>query len=151
MFKKLQEFLDTQYTTFIFTITFFAVIGSLYFSDVLLIEPCYLCWWQRIFIYPIFLLTLVSLLFKIRLQKLYILALSVPGFIFALYHYLLQTFGLFKEFSACTGTSRPCDVPEISYFGFITIPFLSLLALIAINFIVILSIKKSRITFWKKD
>lgn len=150
MLNKLQTFLDKNYNLFIFLLTFSGVLGSLYFSDVLLVEPCYLCWWQRIFLYPLFALTLVSLVFKIRLQKLYILSLAIPGFIFALYHYVLQTFGLFKEFSACTSTAKPCDVVDVSYFGFITIPLLSLMAFTTIILIIILSVKRSRLQFWKK-
>lgn len=150
MLNKLQIFLDKNYSLLIFIITFSGVLGSLYFSDVLLVEPCYLCWWQRIFLYPLFALTLISLVFKIRLQKLYILALAVPGFIFALYHYVLQTFGLFKEFSACTSTAKPCDVVDVSYFGVITIPLLSLMAFTTIILIVILSVRRSRLQFWKK-
>ena len=150
MLNKLQQFLDKNYTVLIFLITFAAVVGSLYFSDVLLIEPCYLCWWQRVFQYSLFAITLASLVFKIRLQKLHVLALAVPGFLFALYHYLLQTFGLFKEFSACTSAAKPCDVVDVKYFGFITIPFLSLLALTTIILIVLFSVKKSRFHFWKK-
>jgi disulfide bond formation protein DsbB len=150
MYKKLQTFLDEKYTLIIFLISFTSVIGSLYFSDVLLIEPCYLCWWQRIFMYPLFLISLASLIFKTRLQKVFILALAIPGFIFAVYHYLMQTFGIFKEFSACTTAAKPCDVVDVNYFGFITIPFLSLLAFTFILFLVIGSTKKSRITFWKR-
>lgn len=150
MISKIQRFLDKNYTVFIFFISFSAVLGSLYFSDILLIEPCYLCWWQRIFMYPLFALTLVSLVFKTRLQKLHVLALAVPGFIFAVYHYLLQTFGLFKEFSACTSTAKPCDVIDINYLGFITIPFLSLLAFTTIIVIIVASTKRSRLQFWKK-
>ncbi|CAG1022685.1 hypothetical protein DOJK_01832 [Patescibacteria group bacterium] len=90
--------------------------------------------------YPLFFLSAVSLIFKIRLQKLHVLALTIPGLLFALYHYLMQTFGLFKEFSTCTATSKPCDAVDVVYLGFITIPFLSLMAFIVINLIVISSV-----------
>lgn len=99
--------------------------------------------------YPLFALTLVSLVFKIRLQKLYVLALAIPGSLFALYHYLLQSFGLFKEFSACTASANPCDVIDVNYFGFITIPFLSFLGFVAVILIVVFSVKKSRLKFWR--
>jgi len=151
MITKLQEFLDKNYTLFIFLITFTAVLGSLYFSDVLLIPPCYLCWWQRIFMYSLFGLTLSSLIFKIRLQKIHVLSLAVPGFLFAFYHYLLQTFGLFKEFSSCTTSATPCDAIDVNYFGFITIPFLSLMAFTTIILIVVLSVRRTRLQFWKKN
>src|SRR3990167_6292936 len=30
-----------------------AVLGSLFYSNVMGFEPCLLCWWQRIFLYPL--------------------------------------------------------------------------------------------------
>jgi len=140
MLIKIQDLSNKYYLHVIFLFSFASVIGSLYFSNVLMIEPCYLCWWQRIFMYPLFFLSAVSLIFKIRLQKLHVLALTIPGFLFALYHYLMQTFGLFKEFSTCVATSKPCDAVDVVYLGFITIPFLSLMAFIVINLIVISSV-----------
>lgn len=137
MVKKIQTLCRENYIYVVFLFSFVSVIGSLYFSNVLLIEPCYLCWWQRIFMYPLFFLSAVSLVFKIKLQKLHVLALSIPGLLFALYHYLMQTFGWFKEFSTCTGTAKPCDSIDVVYLGFITIPFLSLAAFVVINLVVL--------------
>src|SRR3989338_8612975 len=37
--------------TFIVSLT--AVLGSLFYSEIIGFEPCVLCWWQRIFLYPI--------------------------------------------------------------------------------------------------
>lgn len=32
--------------------SFIATLGSLYFSEIMKFEPCVLCWYQRIFMYP---------------------------------------------------------------------------------------------------
>lgn len=150
MIKKFKNFLEKDYLNITFLISFVSVIGSLYFSDILLIEPCYLCWWQRIFMYPIFILTTIALIFRIHIQKIFILALSFGGLIFAIYHYLMQTFGLFKEISSCSVT-KPCDAVDIIYFGFITIPFLSLLSFTIIFLVILFSVKKDKYrSFLKK-
>ena len=49
---------------FIWTISFVATLGSLYFSEVRGFEPCTLCWYQRILMYPIVLISGVALFQK---------------------------------------------------------------------------------------
>ncbi|MFQ5409937.1 MAG: disulfide bond formation protein B, partial [Anaerolineales bacterium] len=39
-----------------------AMLGSLYFSEVAGFVPCKLCWYQRILMYPLTLITLVGIL-----------------------------------------------------------------------------------------
>lgn len=135
--KIANNFTKKFYLEIIFLIAFLSVFGSLYFSDIVGIEPCSLCWWQRIFMYPIFIISTVSLVCKIKIRKAFIFGLSIPGMLFAIYHYLMQTFGLFKEISACTGASKPCDVVDIALFGFITIPLLSLVSFLIINILLL--------------
>ena len=38
-----------------------ATLGSLFFSEVMEIQPCVLCWYQRIFMYPLVVIFLVGL------------------------------------------------------------------------------------------
>ncbi|KAA0806277.1 disulfide bond formation protein B, partial [Bacillus sp. AY2-1] len=45
-----------------FFVSFIATIGSLYFSEIKGFIPCELCWYQRIFMYPIPLLILISII-----------------------------------------------------------------------------------------
>ena len=37
---------------FAFLIALVSMLGSLYFSEIARLEPCELCWFQRIFMYP---------------------------------------------------------------------------------------------------
>ncbi len=57
MHKRLENGL-----VFIFTISLIATFGSLYFSEVRGYEPCTLCWYQRILMYPIVLITGIALI-----------------------------------------------------------------------------------------
>lgn len=61
MKKKLENSL-----LFLWLVSLVATLGSLYFSEVRGYEPCELCWYQRILMYPIVLITLVAYIQKMR-------------------------------------------------------------------------------------
>lgn len=139
MFNTAKSLVHKYYYEIIFLMTMVGFFGSLYFSEVLKLEPCYLCWWQRIFLYPMFILTAVKLAFKKSLDKVYILVLSVIGNCFALYHVLVQKFGLGKQFLNCAA-DNPCDVVDIELFGFLTIPVMALIAFTTITILTLVVI-----------
>ncbi len=139
--KKIQQWAEKNYVYLVFFVSFLSVFGSLYFSEVAGLPPCYLCWYQRILIYPLLFLSAVSLVTKERLSKYYILAFTIPGMLLAGYHYLYQKFGLFKGFTACDPIN-PCDKIDFELLGFITIPLLSFLAFLFINTVILLTFKR---------
>jgi disulfide bond formation protein DsbB len=103
-----------------------AMLGSLYFSEVKGYVPCELCWYQRILMYPLAAVIPVGLLTRDRHLPKYVLPLSTLGFFVAFYHYLLEKTDLFDSFAVCSaGVS--CTTMWINWFGFVTIPFLSLI------------------------
>lgn len=104
--------------------------GSLYFSEVMKYVPCALCWYQRIFMYPLVAILIVGLLLHERRLRLYVLPLSLIGLAIAIYHNLLQ-YGAIAEAAntPCTaGGGASCTALWINWFGFVTIPLLSLIA-----------------------
>jgi disulfide bond formation protein DsbB len=124
--SKIIPYFSANYIQLVFLTALMGVLGSLYFSEVLKIEPCLLCWYQRIFFYPIFIITLIALLSKEKLRPRYILALSVPGMLIALYHYLLQaTYNTPGNIFAPCSPDNLCAIPEVIWIGFVTIPLLS--------------------------
>lgn len=114
-----------------------ATLGSLYFSEVLMYEPCKLCWFQRILMYPLVIILTVAILRKDNSQYHYIVPFTMIGFFVSSYHYLLQKTDLFKSFSISCGIV-PCDMEEINWFGFITIPLLAWTAFLLITIIQVL-------------
>lgn len=108
-------------------ISLIATLGSLFFSEILHYEPCKLCWFQRIFMYPLVFITTISLIKKDFKQSLYILILSTIGGSISIYHYLIQKTELFSTNNNFCGRI-PCSGEFINLFGFITIPFLALIA-----------------------
>lgn len=90
-------------------------LGSLY-AQHLGFEPCVLCWWQRIFLYPMVVLIPIGILRRDRALPTYILALAVLGALVALYHTLLY-FGIVPEALAPCGIGVPCTLTLPTFFG----------------------------------
>ena len=110
-----------------------AMLGSLFFSEVMGFVPCSLCWYQRILMYPLVIILTVGILLRDTKLRYYVLPLSILGLAIAVYHNLLY-FGLISEdtFGTCTG-GVSCTVRWFEWFGFISIPQLSLIAFIVIT------------------
>lgn len=104
-----------------------ATLGSLFYSEVMNFVPCSLCWYQRIFMYPLTIILGIAVYYNEVSIKKYILAVSIIGWLIALYHVLLQKIPAMKVLEPCK-QGIPCTVDYVNYFGFITIPMLSLTA-----------------------
>ncbi len=100
-----------------------ATLGSLFYSEVIHFEPCRLCWFQRIAMYPMAIVLLVGAIRREYQVKFYALPLALTGLAISVYHYLIQ------HFPSLEGTScnpdNPCSNIYVEMFGFITIPFMA--------------------------
>jgi len=101
--------------------------GSLFFSEVVGFVPCKLCWIQRIFMYPLAFLLGRACYKNDRNIIGYVLPLSAVGGLVSLYHYAEQKIPGFAGVIPCT-EGVPCNAQYINWLGFITIPFLALVA-----------------------
>lgn len=108
-----------------------AMSGSLYMSEVLGWIPCVLCWYQRILMYPLVLITLVGILRRDRGLAAYVLPLSIFGAGMSMYHYLLIKTNWLPPPPCAAGVS--CTVDYLDWFGFINVPFLALTAFLIIS------------------
>lgn len=107
-----------------------ATLGSLFFSEIMDFPPCSLCWYQRIFMYPMVLVLGVGLLpFDGKVVR-YALPLALGGWLTALYHTLLYE-GFIPESAAPCSQGVSCSENYIELLGFLSIPMLSLLAFTA--------------------
>jgi len=108
-----------------------STLGSLFFSEVMGFKPCVLCWYQRIFMYPLVVILLVGMYPLDKRVVRYALPLAVIGWLFAVYHYLLYS-GFIPEGLAPCDQDNSCKEADLEMFGFITIPMLSILSYTAI-------------------
>jgi disulfide bond formation protein DsbB len=109
-----------------------ATAGSLVFSEVFHFPPCVLCWEQRIVMYPLVWILAVGIIKKDKNITLYTLPLAIIGLLIGLYHNLLY-YNIIPESAAPCIAGVSCTTKFIEWFGFITIPFLSLCAFIVIT------------------
>jgi disulfide bond formation protein DsbB len=120
-----------------FGVALTATLGSLVMSEVFHFAPCSLCWYQRIFMYPLVVVIGVAVMRRDNSWPLTTMLLAGIGWLIALYHSLLQWGILPHTLAPCT-VGVPCITYNQTWFGFITIPFLSLLAfttILAVTFV----------------
>jgi len=122
-----------------------AVVGSLFFSEILKVPPCDLCWFQRIFMYPLAIIIPLAILKNDRFILNYILALLIPGSVVALYHNLLFYKILEEPLIPCH-SEVPCNSRAFQYFGFLGIPLMSLAAFVAMMGVTLYLMKKEKKT-----
>ena len=139
--KKLEYALFTAWAA-----SLTAMLGSLYFSEVMKYEPCTLCWYQRILMYPFVVLLGIAVVRKDYFIARYSLPLAIIGSAISLYHYSMQKIPALSGGGAACGRI-PCTGQYINWLGFITIPFLALTAftiIIVCSIILIRNFKEAK-------
>jgi len=106
-------------------------LGSLFFSEVMGLKPCVLCWYQRIFMYPLVVIFLVGLFPLDRSVFRYALPVALIGWCFAIYHYLVYSGYIPEDLQPCS-EELSCAEINLELFGLITIPMMSILSYTAI-------------------
>jgi disulfide bond formation protein DsbB len=87
--------------------------------------------------YPLVVILAIGIWKKDKNLPLFVLPLSIIGMIIAIYHNLLY-YSIIPESSAPCTLGISCTTKFIEWFGFITIPFLSLIGFISITILMIL-------------
>lgn len=127
-----------------FLVALVATLGSLFYSDVAGFEPCKLCWYQRILMYPQVILFGLALWKRDHGVWLYSLTLSVIGAAIAGYHYLLQL-GIAPSLPcSAVGYSASCAQRFVMTFGYITIPVMALTAFVLLALLALTMRRQSR-------
>jgi len=113
-----------------FVVATLATIGSLYFSEVAHFEPCRLCWYQRIAMYPLVVILGIAAWRRDINVRRYVVPLAVIGALIATYHYALEWLP-WLDSGVCSATT-PCTIVWFREFGFISLPYLALSAFLLI-------------------
>ena len=101
-----------------------ATLGSLYYSEIADFIPCRLCWYQRIFMYPMAIVLPIAAVRRDVGVRVYMIAFPVIGLGISIYHYLVQNVPSLSEGGSCDATA-PCSSAYVDTFGFISIPFMA--------------------------
>jgi disulfide bond formation protein DsbB len=119
-----------------------ATAGSLIYSGVIHFDPCRLCWYQRIAMYPLSIILLVGAIRREIVVKYYALPFALGGALISIWHYLTQTFPSL-EGGSCD-PNNPCSAKYVDVFGFVSIPFMAGSGFILIAVLLSLYVSKTR-------
>ncbi len=121
-----------------------SMLGALFFGEVMKLPPCVLCWYQRICMFPLVLILPIGLFPLDRKVLRYALPLAVIGWLIAVFHMLLVAGVIPESIQPCT-QGVPCSETVIEWFGFVTIPLLSVVAFsIIIALLVMAQLRSSK-------
>ncbi|MDP1889814.1 MAG: disulfide bond formation protein B [Gemmatimonadaceae bacterium] len=108
-----------------------STLGALFFGEVMQLPPCSLCWYQRIFMFPLALILPFGLFPYDRGVVRAALPLAGIGALVAAFQVLLVAGIIPARLEPCK-QGVPCSETVIEWFGFVTIPLLSFVAFAAI-------------------
>ncbi len=120
-----------------FGVALIAMLGSLVLSEIFSFPPCDLCWYQRVFMYPLAFVIGIGIMRRDVDWTITTLVLAGIGWLIALYHLLLQWGVIPSTLAPCTG-GVSCSEQELALLGFITIPLMSLAAFTTILVLTVL-------------
>ena len=120
-----------------------STLGALFLGEVMGYAPCVLCWYQRIFMFPLVFVLAVGLFPLDAKVWRYALPLSVAGWFVAAYHQLLIEGVIPETMTPCT-QGVPCSQVDVEWLGFVNIPLLSVAAFSVINIALILTYFRTR-------
>lgn len=126
------DYVDRHFLVLSFSISLFASVFPLVYSEIIHFLPCYLCWWQRIFMFPTLFLFATALWDKDRKVVRYAASLLSVGFLISVHQNFVYYFG--------ETSNLPCDASGVSCYqhlvsefgGYISIPMLALTAFFAL-------------------
>ncbi|MEK7113558.1 MAG: disulfide bond formation protein B, partial [Patescibacteria group bacterium] len=138
-------FIDKHYLSLGFLISLVSSLFTLVYSEIIGFLPCFLCWYQRIFMFPLVFIFGSAIWHKDRKVVKYTLPLLLFGFVVSVYQNFFYYFG--------GGSDLPCDASGVSCYkklisefgGYISIPMLALTSFFALITVVLVA------HFYKKE
>lgn len=115
----------------IWGIALLSTVISLIFSEILKLPPCSLCWYQRVFMYPLVLIVPVGILKNDRGLFFYAIVLSSVGLLVSTYHSLIYH-GIVNETLKLCNAELSCKAKQFELFGLLSIPVMSFFSFLMI-------------------
>lgn len=110
-----------------------ATLGALFIGEVLGQEPCVLCWYQRICMFPLAVILAVAALRADAAVWRYAMPLSVVGALLAAYHTAELAGIIPAALTPCSATGPSCTGLSMKILGDVPIPLLAFAAFAAIT------------------
>ena len=120
-----------------------STLGALFIGEVMGMTPCLLCWYQRIFMFPLALIIGMAAFAEDRRGAVYALPLALGGATVAGYHSALIAGWVPKWWVPC-GAGPSCSEQSLEILGGIQIPWLALAAFAAIAILLLDYLRKTR-------
>lgn len=140
--QTVRDFLVERFRELSLILVVAATSGSLYISEIIGAAPCPLCWYQRIFMYPLTILFLISLVLMKRDVKVYTIPLALIGAGISLFHYAVQVIG---EFSTNCSTAVPCSEMHVEILGYVSVPLMAFTVFITVIILNYMSFREEEI------
>ena len=120
-----------------------ATLAALFLGEVMGMTPCLLCWYQRIFMFPLALILGMAAFAEDRRGAVYAMPLALGGAVVSGYHSALLA-GWVPTWWVPCGSGPSCSKQNLEIFGSVQIPWLSLLAFAAIAILLFVYLRQSR-------
>ena len=122
--QKILDFVGQHALCVGFVISLGAFVGSLIYSNVMGFEPCTLCIWERIFLYPLVVIWGVGLYIKEKSMWIYSAIFSGIAVLISAYHSYIRLAG--SESSLCVDAAVSCTKQYITGYWYVNIPTMAL-------------------------
>ena len=111
-----------------------SLLGSLYMSDVLHFEPCHLCWYQRICLYPLVIILGMAICRASTDVVPYLIPQIVIGACLSAYQIIIQEFPALQAIKLCGSGPSCTDKIDIGL-GIISLPMMGMGVFIMIGWL----------------
>ena len=137
-YRDLAAMIEPNAMAMAFLVALLATVGSLYFSEIAHFEPCRLCWYQRIAMYPLVIILGLAIVRRDAQVGFYVRVLAAIGACVAAYHVALEWIPALDTGGCGLGPS--CGVIWFRALGFVSLPTLALAAFLLI--VTLLSVRR---------
>jgi disulfide bond formation protein DsbB len=148
-----KRLVNVSYNKYLKLIGFFALFstaGALIYQFIYETPVCEYCWWQRIFMFPIDIIIIGSILYKIKKNEIIVGILATIGFVIASVHYYFHyqnvvLGNLIDSGCSVIGIIPSCSNTPVVVFNFVTIPLMAMVSFLAIIWLCFLAVKTKKI------
>lgn len=134
------DFIKKHYLSLGFIISLLSSLFVLVYSEIVGFIPCYLCWYQRVFTFPLVFIFGIAIWYKDRKIVKYVLPLLSIGFVISVYQNFIYYFGNVNSSLPCDASGVSCYKQLISEFGgYISMPMLALSSFFSIIAVVLVA------------